>query len=160
MKANESFEPEATLKRNGARSRLELLHSDAVQRRIEVLHSWMLVAEAKRLLLYILERRSQLHPHPEDAASIERARGELQLAEQRCRAEWNSSSADAVGSARLERTYANLIRRATTTAARLSSSAPNLRPADRLNAAVGVQMLDELLDQWRKTLLAIGSGDS
>jgi hypothetical protein len=157
VKANESFDPEVTPQRHGARSP-DPDHSEDVQRRIEVLHSWMLVAESKRLLLYILERRCQLHPRPEDSASIEMVRGQLDVAEQKWRAERSASPAGEIGSPQLEKTYVSLIRRATTTAAHLSRSAASLRPADRLNAAVGVQMLDELRDEWRKALGAIGSG--
>ena len=152
MKANESFDPEVTRRRKNATPRPGSLRSGDARRRVEVIDSWMLVAESKRLLLYVLERRFQLHHRAEDLVSIERARTELDLAERRYLAERNASPVATKPTAALESTYANMIRLASTTAAQVSRNAARLHPADRLSAAVRVQMLDELLDHWRRLL--------
>src|SRR5262249_62419852 len=120
-----------------------------LRHRTNVLNSWALVVESKRLLLCRLERRRELLHTPEDLVAIKRLRNELELAEHMRMAN-RSAASSAMSSVRLRDLYRNLIQRATACSENLASTAPLLPPSDRLSTAVTVQMLDELVAQWRE----------
>jgi hypothetical protein len=123
--------------------------ADTIVHRTLALNSWTLIAESKRLMLSMLERRNEGRRRPEEARLIGRLRQELELAESRRRANLSSPSS-AISAEQLAETHERLIRTATACADRLSTSAQLLPPSERLRAAVAVQALDELVDQWRQ----------
>jgi erythromycin esterase-like protein len=102
----------------------------AASLRRQAQRSWTRVMESRRLLLFVLQRRLRL----------------AEMSRDRARAKGRSASA----STHLRESQANLIERASATAARLAKVAPLLSPEARFAAAVEVQKLDELIIQWSK----------